>query len=120
MWAATMTYNKDGTEPRFMKTCPVCDSECVERHVFEDITWGTDGRTKHGRHIFKDIEQRYFECLKCGEAWCNMEQAHFKERNLNEAIKTKLGFDWLAESAVAREARKEENQLRLRLEGKIP
>jgi hypothetical protein len=85
-----------------MKFCPLCDSECAEKHVFEDIQWGTDGVTKYGRQIFKNIEQRYFECLKCGETFYDMEQAHFREANLNEAIKARLGIDWLAESEARR------------------
>lgn len=70
-----------------------CGTPVEERSVREAITWGTDGVTEHGRHVFEDIEQRYSHCPKCDEDLFTWEQAQFRERNLNEAIKAKLGID---------------------------
>jgi hypothetical protein len=39
------------------------------------VVWGTDGVTKHGRHIFPKVPQDYWECLNCKEQFLDHEQA---------------------------------------------
>jgi hypothetical protein len=78
------------------RLCPICNSDqCVVRHVEEDVVWGTDGVTKHGRHIFPKVPQDYWECLNCKEQFFDHDQAVAKDAALNELIKEKFGIDWL-------------------------
>jgi hypothetical protein len=80
-----------------IRLCPICNSDqCVVRHVEEDVVWGTDGVTKHGRHIFPKVPQDYWECLNCKEQFMDNEQANAKDAVLNELINEKLGIDWIA------------------------
>ena len=82
--------------------CPYCKRKC-ERHTKQRAryTWGTDGVTKHGRHVFY-LPDTFYTCKLCGEAWYDRELAKLHEQRLNEAIKKRLGFDWLAANAERR------------------
>jgi hypothetical protein len=60
------------------------------------VVWGTDGVTKHGRHIFPKVPQDYWDCLNCKEQFFDHDQAVAKDAALNELIKENLGIDWIA------------------------
>lgn len=98
--------------------CHYCEGvRCEERTTTEPTTWGTDGFTEHGRHVFEGIERRYWHCPKCGDEFLDMTQAKAHEHLLNEAIKAKLGIDWLAENAARRARWKAEGR---NTRGKLP
>lgn len=64
-------------------------------------TWGTEGITPYGRHVFY-LPDTFYECTFCGVAWYDMELSYLHSNRLNEAIKKRLGIDWLAECAARR------------------
>jgi hypothetical protein len=84
-----------------MKTCVRCEKECVERTVVQNVKFARE-------HVLPNIEQRYWECLSCGEEFFDMEQSKYREHNMNEVIKGQLGYDWLAECEARRKRWKED------------